>query len=509
MRWVHVLDVPEPDDLLRGGELVLSTGLGSGPTEAGQRRFVRSLASQQAAGLLVEIGYSYPTRLPSALVAEARTHGLPLIATHRPTRFVDITEAIHAALLDRRLERLRRLQDTFARLTELVLARAELGELLGELARALRNPVALENLAGQPVAFATHEAGERELLEAHHEYRRLRQPGELAGAGWIAVPVSSAGHPWGQLTALQIDSPLGEEDRELLDAGARAVELALLGAAHGERLHGQASGAFLAELMGGRLSEAAAARRAAALGFTPAAGRILTLALSWRSERWGELGSSPEEAWTALVGSLRAAVGERPALLGVHGATMLALVRVGAREPTAEQLDMLAAQLRAPLRRRELHEDDVALAFAGSESGFTAAGRRLERAALAAAAARADAPVPWSDARRASLTGLLYGLRRSPELLAFVSEQLGPLFVEGDPRSRELAHTLEVYLQFSGHKAQAARALHLTRQSLYLRLARIERLLGVKLDDPDVVLALHLAVRAARLTEALSPQERR
>jgi purine catabolism regulator len=103
---------------------------------------------------------------------------------------------------------------------------------------------------------------------------------------------------------------------------------------------------------------------------------------------------------------------------------------------------------------------------------------------------------------------LLYTLRRSPELLAFARDQLGPLFEERDPRSRELLRTLEAYLASSGRKAETARTLHLTRQSLYLRLDRLRRLLGVDLDDPDVLLSLHLALRALRLTQALSPDER-
>jgi hypothetical protein len=32
--------------------------------------------------------------------------------------------------------------------------------------------------------------------------------------------------------------------------------------------------------------------------------------------------------------------------------------------------------------------------------------------------------------------------------------------------------------------------------------------LGADLDDPDVMLALHLALRALRLTQSLSPEER-
>ena len=82
------------------------------------------------------------------------------------------------------------------------------------------------------------------------------------------------------------------------------------------------------------------------------------------------------------------------------------------------------------------------------------------------------------------------------ELDAFVDEQLGPLLANGSSRQRALLETLEAYLAAGGRKAQAARALHLERQSLYLRLHRIEELLGVSLDDEDAVLGLHLAIRA-------------
>ncbi|MBV8430021.1 MAG: helix-turn-helix domain-containing protein [Solirubrobacterales bacterium] len=135
-------------------------------------------------------------------------------------------------------------------------------------------------------------------------------------------------------------------------------------------------------------------------------------------------------------------------------------------------------------------------------------GRCLERALNAVHSARATAPSLWRDASQGALVDLLYALRRSPDLLTFTRDQLGPLFEPSDRRSQELLRTLEAYLVSFGRKTDAARALHLTRQSLYLRLERLEQLLGVDLDDPDVVLALHLAVRALRLTQALSPRER-
>ena len=105
-----------------------------------------------------------------------------------------------------------------------------------------------------------------------------------------------------------------------------------------------------------------------------------------------------------------------------------------------------------------------------------------------AGAATALPPRRWYDARRPGVTDLLHDLRDAPELDAFVDEQLGPLLAAGSARHRVLLETLEAYLAAGGRKAQAARALHLERQSLYLRLRRIEELLGVSLDDEDAVL---------------------
>lgn len=508
VRWVHVLDV-DPADLLRGGELVLSTGVGPGRDSTRQRHFVRALAEEHAAGLVIELGMSYRQALPAALVDEAEAQALPLIALHRPVRFVDVTEAIHGALVDRQLALLRSGQETGERLTGLVLDRRGLPELLQEIARTVGNPVILENLASQLVAFAAHETTEEQLLEAREEHRLAEDRGETSGRGWLAADLRLRGRPWGQLLVLELDRPLEEEDRIAVQRAATAVALELLHEQHEEQLRARARGTFLVDLMQQRLQETDATRRASALEFPRRHGRLLPAALAWRSERWVEIADSPENAWATLMPPLRSAIGtHHPALLGLHSGRLLVAVSLGESEPTDEALGALAADLRRPLDRRGFDQQDVALAFGRSETTWTELGRRLERVAQSVGAARAGAPVAWLDARRGSVIELLYAIRTSPELLSFAREQIGVLFEERDQRERELLRTLEVYLESGGRKAEAARLLHLERQSLYLRLQRVEKLLGVDLDDPDTVLGLHLAVRALRLTQALGPGER-
>ncbi|MDQ6820012.1 MAG: hypothetical protein M3076_06695, partial [Actinomycetota bacterium] len=68
-------------------------------------------------------------------------------------------------------------------------------------------------------------------------------PGALSGRGWLAAEVRLHGRPWGQLTAHELDAPLADGDRVVLERGAVAVALELLYEQHTEQLraHGEPS----------------------------------------------------------------------------------------------------------------------------------------------------------------------------------------------------------------------------------------------------------------------------
>src|SRR5918911_1888566 len=68
LRWAHVIEMPDPDDLLKGGELVLTTGLGAGQREEGQRAWIASVLEQGAAAVAVELGTSWREQLPAPVV---------------------------------------------------------------------------------------------------------------------------------------------------------------------------------------------------------------------------------------------------------------------------------------------------------------------------------------------------------------------------------------------------------------------------------------------------------
>jgi DNA-binding PucR family transcriptional regulator len=105
VRWVHAVEVT--DDvarLLRGGELVLSTGIALPESDTGLASYVAELAGARVAGLAIELGRRYSVALPPALVSAAASAGVVLIEFRREVAFVEITEAVHTRIFEARAQ---------------------------------------------------------------------------------------------------------------------------------------------------------------------------------------------------------------------------------------------------------------------------------------------------------------------------------------------------------------------------------------------------------------------
>ena len=152
VRWVHVLELADAAHLLQGGELVLTTGIALPHDAARLTRYAGELAAAGVSALAVELGRRYTGELPAALVSAAEQGGMPLIAFQREVPFVEITEAVHARIIDAQLEELRtseRLHEVF---TELSVAGASPDEIVRQAAMLAGRPVILADLSHRVLA---------------------------------------------------------------------------------------------------------------------------------------------------------------------------------------------------------------------------------------------------------------------------------------------------------------------------------------------------------------------
>src|SRR5918994_1532034 len=330
LRWAHVIEMADPSNLLKGGELVLTTGIGAGDRERDQERWIASLIEQGAAAVAVELGSTWRERVPEPVVRACADAGVPLVAFRRSVRFVEITEVVHGAVLNSQFELLRRGEEIHRRFTELILHGRGVPEILAELAAAVGNPVVLEDAGHELVYYQSHppRAGDDITLSAWADLHRAEDRGE-APEGAILVDVRLMDSSWGRLIALAVDERLDDFDRVATERAALAVAIDLLGQQHEEHLRARSRGAFLSDLADGRVEEADARRRAEALGF-PGSGRgvLLPVAASWRGPRARR---GDELSWTRLSGDLRAALSSTgfAVLLGPRDVDLLVLLALG------------------------------------------------------------------------------------------------------------------------------------------------------------------------------------
>ncbi|WP_435245943.1 PucR family transcriptional regulator [Streptomyces sp. NRRL F-5630] len=506
VRWVHAGEVPHIASLLKGGELLLTTGLGLGDRPAEQRAFVRRLAERGIAALVVELGPRF-ARLPAALVETARAAGLPLVQLHREVAFVTVTEEIHTEIVNGHYAVLRQAEEVHRRCTEAVLGGGGVPQVLTTLATFGGNPVFLETAAGSLLYGVWGGPGESEALtvwERLRGSRTARAEGPPAGSVLVAVAGAAPGGPdavRARLVLLPVAGPVHPAHRLAMERVAGILAVVLMQARQEDELAALGRGDFLTDLAQARTAPEDAPARAAVLGFAPATGLLLPLVMKL-PETTGAL--APQGGWGQLVRAVHEELSRLgvPVLLGVRPVEGRMPLLLGLREEAERTAlaDRAAAALRAGTERAGLLRPGAPepVVVVGPAGGWAAAAAGLRHAARAADAATDLDPRPWWDARRLDIDLLLWRLRGQPDLAAFVDRALGPLLRHDRTARPPLLPTLETFLDHAGRKAETARALHLNRQTLYNRLARIGELLGTDLDDPHTVLSLSLALRARR-----------
>lgn len=497
VRWVHAGEVPNIASLLKGEELLLTTGMGIGRDQAAQRRFVAELAERGVAGLAIELGTSVD-EVPPALVDAAAQHGLCLVAFHREVRFVEITEAVHREILDRGGELLRRGEALHRRFTDLLLRGATVPDVLTELSRFVANPVVLER-AGQGVAYhARHQADDASVLAAWTAFSR---DGSAAPAAIAERVPMGEDESWGRLIVLAVDSELGAQDRIAVERAVGLIALALMRDREDEGLAFRERGDFLSGLPGTQASEGAVRSRARELGFGSGGEALLPIAAM--RPRLGQEGEA--EQWALARRDVQTELESHnlSLLAGVGGEgedllLVLGLPAIGERGRIAD----LVAETIAAACDRHLGEAEAAGVCVGPPAqSWLEAGAGIAATVESLAPAANGDPRPWHDVAAADTDRLLWVLREQPALRRFAELRLRPLLDRDAGGRAQLLPTVAAYCEHGGRKAETARALHIERQSLYHRLARIEETLGVDLSDGDTVLALHLALRANRYLE--------
>lgn len=471
--WVHSSDIYEIAPLLAGGELLLTTGLGLAGVDAGARRhWIRELHARSIAAVAIEIGRSLP-EVPQEVLDEARKLSFPLVVLEEVVPFALISKEVNALILDHESQALRIADRTTKAIHDALVAQSSLAGVVQMASSAANMPMVVVTATGRVVAASGDRVTPGPLPT-------LTSPGVVLG------DIVTMGRHWGTL----IVEPQEFHSAAVADAvtvrTASAVGVAVMQTSVATSDSESVATALLGDLLDGETTvrEQDLLIRGGLAGFSPRPGHNV-------------IGLSLDASDRSVVAAVNAAVGQYggSALCGPILGTIGALVTAprGVPDPASVVVEALTEAA------NNVGLQDPA-GVVGPVVPLSHAGRSLRQSHERLALVRN--PARLVDSRELSLLAAL-SAQSGDELASLVADVLGPIVEWDDRHSTDLVHTLHLYVRVGQSASNAARELHVRRQTIHQRMARIESLLNRSPNDKNMVETFVAATAAHRLIESL------
>ena len=481
IRWVASTELADPTPWLRGGELLLTTGLGM---EADPAAYVEQLASAGLAGMAYALGIHRPA-IPGSALATAERLGFPVLEVPYETPFVAITEAVMTRIVNEQYVQLERAMAVHDALIGLVLDESGLDAIIAATADAVGATIVAADRDGRVLARAG-------AIDCSHELRRALtadgRPDDLdlgPRATALEVGVSSPGEA---ILVAVAGRRLREWDRVQLQQARTVVALELAKRRAVAETEQRVAGDLVEEIVAGGADERHLQRRLRGFGVPDSAGLAVVLLRP-------ALGEADR---TVALGAIHRLAAATVAGIGV------AAVRHGEVCAIVAADDDVAAEARAGVLRGAVTDGGPppTVAVGRVRATATALADAYDEAyyALEARTAAGDDSA-IATVRDLGSLGLLLSLQDQRGIELFCQSVLGGLD-ERDRRSAgSLTPTLAAFIECNGRAGDAAALLGVHRHTLRHRLRRIEEATGRDLTNVRDRLELWLALKAREIVQ--------
>ncbi|MFC4304577.1 PucR family transcriptional regulator [Cohnella boryungensis] len=514
--WVHVLEITNISPYVSSGDLILSTGIWIHRPEQERTDYLQQLIRSEAAGLCVELGTSID-RVPEELVAMAEEHDFPLIVFEKPVRFVEITQDIHALLINRHHQMLkttelfsRRLQQHTQQSTDVA---AVLRLLHEETSRqvfyisSIASNRFFPSLTGA-AASRISEYYHREIEALFMDNRDEKYMYDMdESASLLVHPVVCFGQVFSAVGIVLPRDARAEFLSPLLDHTAKAIATLVLRTQFLEEKRLRNQNELIQQLLDNRLENEEQAQTSMGLRLL-AKGHYLFASGSIEFEdKREESGPEGMEAARQDVLVLLRSLLKRHALANLVMIKGNQISLLAAKEAIVEES---AASLLKTIRSiadeltrfaaRQLPYVMLHAGFGKIRTRMTESWRSFHESYQVIEVKRIIPAL--SDALFYDELGayrLLKAVPRQSILSEFIDDQLGALVAYDLLHGTQLVETLDVYLKCFGSKQDTAAKLFVHRQTLYARLEKLEELLGADYGSQHRRIGLELALMGHRM----------
>jgi DNA-binding PucR family transcriptional regulator len=514
VRWVHIAEVRDPAKWLKGGELLLSTGMGIGHSTEDQVAFLSSVIDANLAGLGFGTGFSYK-KVPQAMVDLAERQDFPVFEVPYSVPFIAITEAVSSKIVNEQYALLQRSLAVHEKLTKIVLEERGLDSIITTLSTLVGCSAVLFDFHGLVLCEASYRrqltsemiAGLWRQISERRANRQNFSIGLEGNPTTVQVYPIVASHRIGAFLAVVKDTgEFSDYDRIILHHVVTVTALELVKKKAVAETEKRLAGDFFDELIASDLYEEEIARRLAFFGLDPEGQHMIALVDIDEFKTFTSGNGEREETVIQDVKErLHWAVDEflaRREVLFISASrsdSVVVLVQLGgvrANDIIAlaadlqRAVDAMLPEITVSIGLGRPHKSLVDLRQSYYEALYAIRIRKLKgnRAVIAS----------FDDL---GSYGLLLGLQDTLSLEVFYDSVLGKLHEYDEQNSSDLVKSLACFLEANGHWGEASERLYVHRHTLRYRMKRVEEITGRDLGSSQDRMEFWLALKAKELID--------
>lgn len=451
---------------------------------------------------------------------------IPLFALPDGTNLYEVEQAIMRLVVERRTELYQRSQEIFMQFTDLAIEGRGLPAILRKLSDLTGKAVALENEEIELQHFfsgSDHPLDSEDVVgllkSTRAELLNLCQgspassseppakeiPLPRTGYARLVVPVATKDRTWGFLSLIGEKDSLSETDKLAVTRAAAACTIEIVRDRAVLDAQDRLQADFVEDLLTGNFTNPESANsRGRRLGYVLNPPYVV-LAIDTQPKQTRTATPKREGPNQDLLDQLQREITRTNGdyLSTIKDGTLFVLAPVD-QSADATQLKKIGQSIALTLRSQK---EDLAVAvgigriYPGLQNVKTAYQEARQALGMGVRVFGPDSLVFFGDL---GIYRLLFSLHGTSDLEVFYQETLGALLEYDRKNGAELLKTLQAYFAACGSLTDAAERLHLHRNTLLYRLHRVREIAGIDLDDPEVRLALQLALRIGETLQATS-----
>lgn len=479
VRWVHILEVNDFSKLIHGKECILTTGMGMKHSNISQKDYIQQLIQVGAACVIIELGSSVEEIEEEALLI-AEEYSFPIGIFPEEVRFVDITQELNSLLINHHHKNLQLLDRVSQHLNELTLKSNASHQIAEFLYKWTKKDIVYYSLNDTPIIYPKENKNAlpysiNNIIEGSTKIQNNSNSfiaKEIRGTNYIFKWIELVGQKWGLIGMEVKKEEFNELTKLIMDRAALAIGQFTHRIQYQEEQNLLVEQSWINDLIHQKISnEKQAISKITHLlqGTEKIFYRIIVVSTD---------SNKLENAFTEgvqyhIILALRAYFQNKNLhsfICRTKGNQIITLV-IGIEEESlhAEQLHGLNEAVIKGEEHPRLGVSQVYKSLTKAYMAYQEAEQMIQIGKRSE-----DGSASFFDC--SGVLQILLNVRQE-YVTQFIDQQIGPLINGNIKENAHLLYTLRIYLQKNCIKKETAEHLHVARQTVYQRLAKIEDLL--------------------------------